>query len=213
MNPVVKPAPLGSIGFDTDMKLDADACGRLVDAGMQFAIRYLSLTAAAPRDLDASETDVIVGAGLALMLVQHVRFAGWHPSAQLGNADGTHAVQNALAASAPKGATIWCDLEGIAGTADDTMAHANAWAAAVRAGAFDPGVYVGSGVPLTAEQLFQKLTVRRYWQSASIVPVVSKRGYQMIQLYPETTVAGVVVDLDVTQSDHLGDLPTWIEGA
>jgi len=55
--------------------------------------------------------------------------------------------------------------------------------------------------------------VRRYWQSASIVPVVSKRGYQMIQLYPETNVAGITVDLDVTQSDHRGDLPTWIESA
>jgi len=211
MTLVVAAAPVGSLGFDTDTKLDADACARLVDAGMQFAMRYLSLAEALPRDLETNEASIIIDSGLALMLVQHVRFAGWHPTAELGRADGGNAAANAPDAGIPKGATIWCDLEGIAGTADDTIAHANAWADAVRKAGFDPGVYVGPGVPLSGDQLFEKLTVRRYWQSGAIVPVVSKRGYQMIQLYPETNIVGITVDLDVTQSDHLGDLPTWIE--
>jgi len=49
----------------------------------------------------------------------------------------------------------------------------------VQGGGYDPGVYIGFGVPLTSQQLYKSLVVRRYWRSFSSVPDVLTRGYQM----------------------------------
>lgn len=208
----VKQGPLGAIGFDTDTKLDTATCAALAAAGMKFALRYLSLEAPSLTDLTAAETETILDSGLALMPVQHVRSPGWTPSATTGETDGTRAASNATSAGLPPGLCLWCDLEGVKGTAADAIAHANAWTAAVRNAGYEPGLYVGAGVPLTATQLFRGLTVTRYWRSFSAVPNVARRGYQMLQLYPETTIAGIRVDLDVIQSDYLGDRPLWVQG-
>ncbi len=211
----VQIATDGSEGFDADTALTATSCAGLVAAGMTFAIRYVGFSQqhSTTGDLTAAEVQTILSSGLALMVVQHVRFPGWKPSAAVGTADGQTAVEHALAAGVGTGTCLWCDLEGIAGSAEDTIAHANAWATAVRAAAYDPGVYVGAGVPLTGAQLFEALTVQRYWKSLSQVPNVATRGYQMVQRAGGPLVAGVSIDRNRIQTDAKGGLPIWFAPA
>jgi hypothetical protein len=144
------------------------------------------------------------------MPIQYARTRGW--SAESGRADGAAAARNALAVGVPPEATLWCDLEGRIHGAEAAIAYATNWhAAATEGGIADPGLYVGAGVPLTSEQLFHDLPFRRYWRSLSQVPNVDVRGYQLIQLFPDdVVVAGVRVDLDVTQSDYLQNRPVWV---
>lgn len=208
----VAEAPVGALGVDTIQRLtraaalqpgELGAASQLAAAGIRFAVRYLP-------DLTAEEIADILGAGLALMLVAHVRYPGWHPSAQVGAADAERVGQRARDLDIPSDATIWCDLEGMGGAAEDAISYANAWANGVRSFHFEPGVYVGAGVPLDGDALYHRLTVSHYWRSMSAVPDVSRRGYQMLQLNPQTKIAGVTVDLDVTQQDHYGQMPSWI---
>jgi hypothetical protein len=211
INGSVRAATAGAEGFDADTPLTELACAALVAAGMTFAIRYVGFSGqqATTTDLTAVEVQTILSAGLALMIVQHVRYAGWNPSATLGAADGGAAVQHARATGVATGTCLWCDLEGISGSADDTIAHANAWTSAVRAAGYDPGVYVGAGVPLMGAQWFQALTVQRYWKSLSQVPEVATRGYQMVQRAGGAPVAGIGLDRNRIQADNEGDLPMW----
>jgi hypothetical protein len=212
MPTIVKQAAVGSLGFDVDVQLTATTAAALRAAGLTFALRYLSIGDPDNNaDLTLAEAQIILGSGLALMAVQHVRYPGWQPTEAMGTADGTHAAANAAAAGLPAGICVWCDLEGIAGTDAVTIAYTNAWAETVQAAGYLPGVYIGDGVPLTSAQLYQTLSVSHYWRSQSQVANVDERGYQVIQLYPETLVAGVSIDFDVIQKDFKGDLPAWVE--
>ena len=209
---VVEQAPLHTpkiIGFDTIARLEPAAAGRLAAAGLAFAVSYVSLREGGPGPLDAAHVELLAGAGLRVMPVQFARTSGW--SAKSGQADGAAAARNALAVGLPPGVTLWCDLEGAIPSADIAIAYANAWVeAATAAGAEDPGLYVGAGLPLTGDELFERLAVRRYWRSFSAVPNIARRGYQMLQLFPgDQLVEGIRVDLDVVQSDYFGDRPRW----
>jgi hypothetical protein len=206
--PTIQTAAFPAFGFDADTPLTAANAAAFAAGGFTFALRYLSLGAQAAPDLTGDEMAFIVGAGLALMPVQHVRYPNWMPSAELGTIDGRQAVANARACGFPAGVTVWCDSEGQAGGAAETIAYVNAWAAAVRSGGYDPGVYVGSGTPLDGQQLYG-LSVDRYWKSQSQVAEPTC-GWAMIQLYPETSIAGVKVDIDVIQRDYKGRLPNWL---
>ncbi len=177
-------ASFPAMGFDADTQLTAAMAAALREAGMTFAVRYLSIEAQSSGDLSTDEVGIILNAGLALMPVQHVRFANWMPSAALGTEDGKNAVANAMACDLPAGVTLWCDSEGQAGGASATIAHVNAWAAVVKAAGYDPGLYVGAGTPLDGQQLYA-LDVDRYWKSFSQVSEPTC-GWSMIQLYKQT---------------------------
>jgi hypothetical protein len=208
---LVETAYLGALGADSDTKIGATEALRLKAAGLRFLVRYLSLGAnESGSDLDKNEVTDILGAGLALMAVQHVRLPGWTPSAAMGAEDGSHAAHNAVSAGLLAGTTVWLDLEGINGNATETAAYANAWNDALRAAGYDTGVYVGGGCPLDEQQLYSLLHTHRYWRSFSQVPNVAGRGYCMIQLYPTTNIAGVNVDLDIIQQDYKRGLPRWL---
>jgi hypothetical protein len=204
----VVAATFPALGFDTDTQLTAVTAAGLRAAGMTFAIRYLSIGAAEAGDLTPGEVGAILGAGLALMAVQHVRYPNWMPSAVLGATDGRSAVANARACDFPAGATIWCDSEGQAGGATATIEYINAWAGAVKDGGYDPGLYVGAGTPLDAQELYA-LDVDRYWKSFSQV-YEPTCGWSMIQLYREIELAGVTVDVDVVQYDYKMRVPNWL---
>jgi Domain of unknown function (DUF1906) len=205
----VQAAPPGAVGFDTDTKLTADSATAFACAGFQFAIRYLTRDAPeAATDLTRAEALDILGAGLALMAVQHVAPEGWVPSASLGTETGCYAAANARLVGLPPGVSVWLDLEGIAaGTpVSDVVAYCNAWYAPVAAMGYAPGLYVGAGADLDSE-LVVALRFERYWQSGSDVPDVTIRGYCMVQTIDGATVDGVAYDSDVVQIDNLGGLP------
>jgi Domain of unknown function (DUF1906) len=208
----VQPAPSGALGFDSDTAITAQVAQLFAGQGYAFCVRYLSLGRGQRRkDLSAAEGEAILGAGLALMAVQHVRTAGWSPAAAMGNNDGTNASFNASAIGFPAGVNVWCDLEGInaAVAAQDVIDYCNAWYAVVLAAGFVPGLYVGANAILTGQQLYD-LAFQHYWKSESKVPAIPVRGYQMIQTLVPLPVNGIGIDQDVTQTGQQGGQALWL---
>jgi len=207
----VAEVPLGTLLVDTTQRLTRQNCAALKAAGIKGVIRYLP-------ELTSEEILDIFAEGLGLMLVAHVRYPGWQPSMALGAADAERVGRRARELAIPMGAMVWCDLEGMGGTDKDAIAYSNSWVTMLRTFHYEAGAYVGAGVPLTGEQLFKKLLFIAYWKSLSLVPMVESRGYRMYQLTPAhedlargaTFIAGVPVDVNVTQFDHKGSPPTWI---
>ena len=211
----------GTQGFDTDTRLVAASAGQLFGAGFQFAVRYLSRTTSQnPGDLGGTEAETILGAGLALMAVQHCPLAGWAPTAALGGSYGQAAALNATTIGLPIGVSLWLDLEGVASyaTAANTIAYVNAWAGEVADASFVPGLYVGANQPLTGDELYWRLKVSRYWRSASRVPDIPYRGYCLAQaLMPSPVSNGangdISIDRDVIMADAFGGVPIWLAPA
>lgn len=209
----IAPAAIGAKGIDTDAKLTPEIlCALKCEIpGLEFVVRYLSLGDPAAGDLDAGELAAILDAGLGVMLVQHVRYAGWQPTAARGAFDGAHAAAHAKALAVPAGMTLYNDLEGMSGTSHDAIAYASEWCRAVRSAGYDVGAYVGAGLAgLTSAEIFGMMPYRHYWSAASFVPEQSGRGWEMYQLNPQVTRGGIVVDLDVAQQDRRGNVPLML---
>jgi hypothetical protein len=207
----VQAAAPGLLGFDSNTKITATTAQSFFEGGFRFCVRYVSRGPESSGDLSPQEVNDILDSGLALMPVQHVRVEGWVPTAALGEQDGTDAAANAADVGFESGVNVWCDLEGIRSTvqAEVVIAYCNAWYEAVSATGFTPGLYVGAKSILTDEQLYANLRFRHYWRSHSIVPNIQRRGYQLLQLWPITTLYGIEVDFDVTQDDYIGDQVQW----
>ena len=157
---------------------------------------------------------MILGAGLALMPVQHVAMTDWLPSAELGTYHGKNAAKHAAEIGFPAGVNVWLDLEGIAlnATPQNVVDYCNAWFSEVDGANYVSGLYVGPQSVLNGHDLFFLLRTKHYWKSASIVPNVENRGYQMIQSLPRI-VAGVSLDSDMTKKDDFGDTAFWLTSA
>ncbi len=214
----VMAAPAGSLGFDTDTQLTASTAQAFKQAGFTFAIRYLSLGSTEKSgDLSTTEANNILNAGLALMAVQHVQYADWCPTAQMGEEYGQNAVNNARSVGLPARLSLWLDLEGIStsASASSVSAYCEAWLNAVSAGGYTPGIYIGYDAILTGHQLSQ-LPVRYFWNSGSESSSVSGRsypaeGYCMLQSISSSYVLdGVTYDRDVIETDNLGATPFWL---
>jgi hypothetical protein len=162
-------------------------------------------------DLTPEEAENILDSGLALMAVQHVRAGYWTANTELGTSDGTMAGKNAQYVGFPSGVNIWCDLEAVdpKTSSADVISYCNTWANAVSSFGYIPGLYVGYECDLTSQQL-AALNFKSFWKSQSNVPNVGGIGFQMIQLYPETSINGIKVDFDVTQSDFKGNTVSWL---
>jgi hypothetical protein len=204
----------GANGFDTDTIVSASTARQLFSSGFRFAIRYVGrYSPQSTGDLSVSEVSDILGAGLALMPVQHVDRQGWSPTAALGISYGSSAVQNVRSiAKLPEGVTVWLDLEEplVTTPPSQVIAFVNAWSGEVSNAGFAPGLYVGAGEILSASDLYWRLRVQRYWKSASRVPNVDVRGYCMIQTLAPSPVDGISIDRDVVLADMLGMTPSWV---
>ncbi|MES2947633.1 MAG: DUF1906 domain-containing protein [Pseudomonadota bacterium] len=213
LNGTVQTAPNGSRGFDADSVLSKETARQFFGSGYVFCLRYLSRGGQeSTSDLTTQEASDILGAGLALMPVQHVSAAGWQPTAALGTQYGGTAASHAQTIGFPAGVNVWCDLEGVdsATTASDAIAYCNAWYTAVASAGYAPGLYVGANCGLSGQQLYQDLEFQHYWKSESQVPVVATRGYQMVQSLVAQPVFGIGIDSDVTQADALGGRVLWL---
>ncbi|WAS95614.1 glycoside hydrolase domain-containing protein [Nannocystis punicea] len=199
-------------GFDTNVVVAPDVARKFVADGYRFCVRYVSHSATeGESDISRTEVEAILGAGLALMIVQHVRRSGWSPTAALGSSDGALAARHLAELGAPPRLTVWTDVEGVDPDAppNNILTYGNAWYAAVAAAGFTPGLYVGR-LPLTSAQLYRGFKFRNYWKSGITQVDVQTRGYQMLQLGPPNDlVHGIHVDHDAIQADNLGGLPTW----
>jgi hypothetical protein len=201
----------GGVAFDTSEKLTAEQYAELYALGFRIGVRTVGNALQNPAyGISSAELQAAVTAKLGMMLYQFPRTSNW--SATTGAADGTAAAHNALAIGFPKTACLWADLEGAIPSAAAMIDYVNAWyQAAVSAGMAGSalGIYVGPGVPLTPQQLYENLFVARYWRAGAIVPDVASRGYQFIQAYPGNAVVlpGVVIDYDYVLEDFHGSIP------
>jgi hypothetical protein len=218
----VQNAAPGIRGCDTDTVLKNATAQALRTAGYMFCARYLSCaTPEQPGDLCAAEAAVILGAGMALIAVQHVPPClpgqkAWVASAALGKTYGQCAATNAKQIGLPPGMNIWADLEQIdlSTPAQAVIDYCNNWFAQVAAAGYIPALYVGADAILTADQLYAALNTKHYWRSGSpSTPDVTKRGYQMVQHIDGTIVGTVQIDTDFTSTDALGDSVLWLAPA
>ena len=206
MSLAVQKAFVGARGIDTIATLtEADVQG--LKAKYDFVVRYVE-------QLTVGDVALITAAGLGLTTVSFSRAVGWMPDADLGTTDGNDQVARLEHLSIPKGTHTFLDLEGMGGTAADTIAFAEAWGAVVAAAGYIPGVYVGAGIPLTGAQLYALNNVHAYWHSCSEVPEVATCGYVMYQLFPPDQIIKVgsvalEVDIDMIQEDRLGRSLVW----
>lgn len=202
-------APAGARFFDCDTPLHAPALAAFKSHGFSGAARYLSRTIGqTPGDLSIGEARAILGAGLAIVPVQHVPAAGWTPTAQKGTDYGRAAAWNAASVQCPAGVCLWLDLESVG--PGDVVAYCEAWFAEVRRALFVPGLYVGVTPGLSADDLYHRLSVQHYWHAGSrAAPIPSTRGVQIVQVIAGQTLAGVGYDSNTVQADNKGGLPIW----
>jgi hypothetical protein len=195
---------------DTDCKVAQNVATTVIVAGYSGIARYLPLPGNSPKgDIDAAELQGILGTGLALLLVQHVRRPGWSPAKCSGETDALTAVEFAKAAGYAPGAHVFLDLEGIEGTAQDTTTFAEEWAAVVVQTGYRAGCYVGYGVPLDGLQLYNLHHFNSYWSDAGPRSVAT-RGFAIKQQEPVITLGGVSFDPDILQLDNLNEAPFWM---
>ncbi|WKV08213.1 DUF1906 domain-containing protein [Thermoanaerobacterium sp. CMT5567-10] len=208
---MIKKASKNMKGFDTCTPLSLEKAKEFKNAGYDFCIRYVSLSNNRTGDITTKEANNIINAGLALGIVQHVRYPGWKPSASLGQSDAQMALNHLAQVGIPKGITVYVDLEGVASgtSASDIIAYANTWHDVIEQAGYIPGIYVGANSYLTGSQLYNSLKFQHYWKSLSIVPNVVVRGYEMVQLR-QINQLGVLIDEDVVYGDNLGNTPIFI---
>jgi hypothetical protein len=186
-------------GCDTDTILTGASAASLKAAGINFVMRYISLQAAAQAgDLSTTEVASILGAGLALGIVQHPAPESMTLNAAWGAYYGQTAAIHAANLRIKAGITIFLDLEEVAGVSD-VINYCLAWKAAVKTSGYAAGIYIGSNCRLTGVQI-DSLGFDAYWQSMSSVPALTTHSYCMVQTAGET-ISGVGVDIDKTQGD------------
>jgi hypothetical protein len=209
-----------SLGFDTDTVVSAAVAKQFFSLGYRWCARYVSRGAAEIGDLTPDEIATILGAGLALIIVQHVPEPNWTPTDAEGLTWGQAAIANVKALGIPTGLSIAKDHEGIDVSGSSsivsaiTAAHINTWSSAVRAAGYQPVLYEGFNCGLNAAQLYNNLTLARYWKSASNVPTPIRRGFCMEQLDINQIIfvdsQTFSYDKDAIMADALGGLPNWL---
>jgi hypothetical protein len=210
----IQSAPAGKTGFDVNQVLTADQALGFKNAGNDFCIRYVPRTAALatkPGNLTYAEALDILAAGLALMAVQHVAETPWYPNTNLGTAYGNFAATYAAqTVGLPSGMNVWCDLEEVPSSVApaDVIAYLQAWYYAVHATGYVPGLYVGFGTQLTADQLYNNTSFQHYWRAYNGDPVAA-RGFQLLQK-TQKTLGTICYDPDTTQADNDGDSALWL---
>jgi hypothetical protein len=134
------------------------------------------------------------------------------PSASLGTQYGQYGAYYALnVVGVLPGCSFFCDLEEVADscTAQDVIDYANAWYDAVYAAGLVPGLYVGWGIKLTSEQLYNDLKFASFWSAYNNDTPVATRGFQLNQ-HTQQVIGGLTVDPNTTQNDEKGDSLVWM---
>ncbi len=165
--------------------------------------------------MNAARLGYILDAGLAFM---PVTYAGEY----IDGAADEIAQLKALGLS--PGVTVWLDLEGMKAFKTPVVelaAKINAWADAISAAGYMPGLYVGSPQPFTSFELYA-LRVKRYWwglgrcsdrngmlaePSCGWCMVQQFHGEKLGMMWKDT---GVFVDTNGIGKDYHSRSPAWV---
>jgi hypothetical protein len=197
--------------FDVNQPLSASEAALFKGAGFDACIRYIPRTIALIKgNLTIPERDIILNAGLSLMVVQHVSPDNWEPTAALGKSYGSYAATYAEMIGLPEGIAIWLDLEMVSrsSTSADIIAYCDAWFDQIMAAGFQPGIYAGYQTCLTDQQLYD-LPFLHYWRGYNCNHDIKPRGWQILQ-HTQKSLNGIYYDPNTIQADLLGDLPIWV---
>ena len=204
---ISRPATPG-LYYDASVRLHEPSARALLAAGCVGVFRYVPL----PRnpigqDINAPELAMLVGLGLEVGLVQHVRMPGWDPRQHSGYEDGQVAVEYAQQAEYPEGAHLWCDFEGplVGVPSGPCIEYCTQWARGVVEAGYRAGLYCGYDDPMTPEELYLLPGITSYWSDAGHRSV-SVRGVAISQ-GPEGFALRAPLDPDQVAPDLLGDLP------
>jgi hypothetical protein len=153
-----------------------------------------------------------LAAGLQVQVFQGYYAPLWTEGPSAATARAQQAIDAMHTAGLPVSSIGWLDVEDwpTDATAAEAMAWITAWGSAIAAGHMQAGGYQGSGTPLTGDDWWNITTLHRYWRSASMVPTIPNRGYQIVQTAVNQDADGVAVDLDTVQHDLLGSAPVAI---
>lgn len=200
----VGPLPAGCKGFDCYLPPSPEQLRKMHGQGFRFVVLYCD--ASEPEDLQN-----VLAAGMALMLVQTGNRPGWvpGPEGRWGGVRGHAAAADAQRRGYLPGACLFCDVESLApgASVEDLVLYDKAWAAEVTRAGFVPGRYEGCAAILDGEALYHRLPYQHYWRSASKVPDVAHRGYQMLQGGQVNVGRTWAYDPDTVQMDRQGGLP------
>ena len=180
------------LGFDTA----ADTTGwlhRLKNRfGMQVGFRFLGRGKTRDKvpnkaswrvPLSKMEVDNFMEADLYISPVQFAA-RGEEPTIENMREAGKWAADNAMWLGFPEGTTIWCDLEHKVDVPKGRQIEMiNVWSEEVVVNApYRSGQYVTPDMKLNGNELYSTLVyTTAYWKSASYVPLVENRGYQVLQ--------------------------------
>lgn len=199
---IVTASP-GMKACDSYEPLTSDHVDALLGAGVQVFMRYTE-------NLSGGELQMILSKKGLVGFVTTSPANGYAPTMALATQKHQAALMRIKALGVGPGVTSFVDLEGMGGDFQSRIDYANA-----ALGAMTPycigGVYVGAGVGLTSKELYDLPQATRYWKSLSRVQdrfgqiAEPDCGWAIIQAYPPNLmVNGVVVDVDLCQSDFHG---------
>jgi glycoside hydrolase-like protein len=188
----VESVNAGLRGFDCDgrsgNKLTAELAKAFRAAGYRFCLRYVPREPKAKTvkyDLKADEAELILDAGLALMVVQHFPGAGWRPTGELGKSYGAFAVKWAKEmVGLPAGVSMFCDMEGVAADQPqkDVIEHCIAWHGEVKAAGYSPGLYVGDAAKLGGQTIKDRLGMfNHFWLAFTEKFTIPGRPFELRQ--------------------------------
>lgn len=192
---------------DTSAALLLDNIRKVKEAGYAGIVRYVPHTGlAGRRDITAEELGLIVDEGLGALLVQHCRVK-WDPGKHDPEDDATAAVSRAFGVGYALTSHIYVDLEDIVGTKQATIDYTNRWCTTVKQCGYSAGIYVGFGIPLTAQELWAIHDANTYWSDAG-PRRVAVRGFAIKQ-GAQFSIGGVPFDPDMVFYDQKGETPLW----
>lgn len=208
--------PDGTRGVDVNNPLTEATAAQFFTKGFRFAVRYVRRSQAHAYDISKDERDIILGAGMGLMIVQHVAAPGWTPTQQLGHDYGQIVAEECDKVGIPSGVSTWLDMEGVKDGIDHSAVidYCNAWHDQVIIPGLIPGTYVGDQPGLTATEFFKSLKCAAFWGAYNLnsdnIPIT--RGLQMRQTvaHPSDWIPGFNsqnMDVDIIHVDALGGTP------
>ena len=199
MTGIVHACPLFSKLVDRLAPISAEQASALKSVGIVAVGRYLE-------NLSPFERDNLFSVGLGILPLSEAPTSPLN--ADSGKARADTLIQKATLLGVPAGAHVMIDLEAQQGSHADIGAYDGAISAEIAHAGFVPLAYVGAGQQLTGTELYMLPNVHLYWRGGSLGIPEPNCGFAIWQVPPlEQTIAGMIVDVNVTGADLRGRQP------
>jgi hypothetical protein len=211
--------PDGSILLDTSQKLTASVIAAVKKMGTWNGmpivgfIRYVSLyTINTNYDISTPESDLVLGSGYYLGLVQHCLEApkghtGWTASVQQGQLKGQTANNHANLIVYPSDSMLGYDDEDV--ESGDIAGEITTWVEQISPR--PPLAYVGFAAGLNSAQLWALPSVHGYWKDAG-PREVDNCGF-MLEQQAQISIGGMPFDPNIARADKLGRRVVFAQAA